>query len=139
MTYEESTGPGWQAIVHRDDALASVEKWQKALAAAETFDSEYRLRRHDGAYCWFIGRNVPLKDEAGHVAGWFGSATDIQDLKEVQEALSQSEERLRITMETATDYAIITMDAERRIERWSSGASKMFGYTEDEVKGYRQT
>ncbi len=80
LSLEESTGPGWQAIVHPDDAPASKEKWQRALAAGEIFDSEYRLRRADGEYRWHIGRNVPLKDEAGHVLGWFGSATDIDDL-----------------------------------------------------------
>lgn len=135
LTYGQSAGPGWQAVVHPGDAPASVEKWKTALAAGEIFDAEYRLRRHDGTYCWFIGRNVPLKDEAGKVTGWFGSATDIQELKTTTDALSQSEERLRITMESAADYAIITMDTGRRIERWSGGATKMFGFTEAEVIG----
>ena len=80
LSLEESVGPGWQAIVHPDDAPASVERWQRALAAGEVFDTEYRLRRADGAYRWHLGRNVPLKDEAGHVLGWFGSATDTDDL-----------------------------------------------------------
>ena len=57
---EDSTGLGWQAIVHPDDAPASKEKWQRALAVGEIFDTEYRLRRADGEYRWFIGRNVPL-------------------------------------------------------------------------------
>ncbi len=80
LSLEDSTGPGWQAIVHPDDAPASKEKWQQALAAGEIFDTEYRLRRADGAYRWHVGRNVPLKDETGRVLGWFGSATDIEDL-----------------------------------------------------------
>jgi PAS domain S-box-containing protein len=135
LNYEQSAGLGWEAIVHPDDASISVEKWKAALAKGEIFDTEYRLRRHDGSYCWFIGRNVPLKDEAGKVAGWFGSATDIEDLKKAGEALSQSEARLRITMESATDYAIITMDTQRRVEKWSSGATQIFGYTEAEMIG----
>ena len=80
LSWEESVGLGWEAIVHPDDASASREKWQGALAAGEGFDTEYRLRRADGAYRWHVGRNVPLKDEAGRVLGWFGSATDIEDL-----------------------------------------------------------
>jgi PAS domain S-box-containing protein len=78
---------------------------------------------------------VPLKDDSGKVTGWFGSATDIGNLKKTEEALSQSEERLRITMESATDYAIITMDTEGRVERWSQGATQLFGFTEAEMKG----
>jgi PAS domain S-box-containing protein len=135
LNYEQSAALGWQAIVHPEDAPASVEKWQEALARGEVFDTEYRLRRHDESYRWFIGRNVPLKDDAGKIMSWFGTATDIEDLKKTEEALSQSEARLRITMESATDYAIISMDTERRVERWSSGASQMFGYTEAEVMG----
>ncbi len=80
LSLEESVGPGWQAIVHPEDAPASQEKWQRALTAGAVFDTEYRLRRADGVYRWHVGRNVPLKDEAGHVLGWFGSATDIEDL-----------------------------------------------------------
>jgi PAS domain S-box-containing protein len=135
LTYAQSAGPGWQAIVHPEDARASIEKWNQAQAEGAMFDTEYRLLGHDGSYRWFIGRNVPLKDESGMVRAWFGSATDIDDLKKTEEALSESEARLRATMESAADYAIITMDTERRVERWSSGAAKIFGYTEAEMMG----
>jgi PAS domain S-box-containing protein len=135
LTYEQSVGPGWQNVVHPDDAPASAEKWNRALAAGEIFDTEYRLRRHDGCYSWFIGRNVPLKDAAGKITAWFGSATNIEDLKKTEEALSQSEAKLRITMESASDYGIITMDTERRVERWSKGAEEIFGYTEADMIG----
>ena len=135
LSYEESFGVGWEAIVHPDDAPASLEKWNQSLAEGKIFDTEYRLRNAAGKYCWFIGRNVPLKDEAGKVTGWFGSATDIQELKQAEESLILSEARLKITMESATDYAIITMDTERRVERWSSGASQIFGYMEAEIIG----
>lgn len=134
LSYDQSKGLGWQVIVHPEDATASVEKWQKALASGDVFDIEYRLRQHDGSYRWFIGRNVPLKNDSGNVIGWFGTATDIENLKKTEEALSQSEARLRITMESATDYAIITMDTDRRVEKWSEGATQLFGYSEAEMR-----
>jgi|GEM_PF-166280 len=107
LSYEQSAGPGWQVIVHPDDAPASRERWQQALAAGTVFDTEYRLRRADGVYRWFLGRNVPLRDEAGRIIGWFGSATDIEELKQAEAARresavlrrladAQEEERLRI-------------------------------------------
>jgi PAS domain S-box-containing protein len=135
LTYEQSEGPGWQAVVHQNDAQVSIQKWKEALIAGKVFETEYRLRRHDGSYCWFIGRNVPLRDEEGKITGWFGSATEIENLKKTEEALSRSEARLRITMESATDYAIITMDAGRRVEKWSQGATQLLGYTEAEMIG----
>lgn len=93
LSEEESAGLGWQAIVHPDDAPASTARWQQALAAGEIFDTEYRLRRADGAYRWFIGRNVPLHDEQGAVLGWFGSATDIEEMKLAEEALRLADRR----------------------------------------------
>src|SRR4051812_18813767 len=87
LTYEQSAGPGWQAIVHPEDAPSSVHRWQEALAKGAVFDCEYRLRAADGEYRWFIGRNVPLRDVSGRVVSWFGSATDIHDRKEFEAAL----------------------------------------------------
>jgi two-component system CheB/CheR fusion protein len=95
LSYEQSAGSGWQAIVHPDDAPASVERWQRALAAGIVFDTEYRLRRADGVYRWYLGRNVPLRDEAGRVIGWFGSATDIEEIKQAEAARRESEEALQ--------------------------------------------
>ena len=85
LTLEQSYGSGWQAIVHPDDAPRSVPAWQAALAAGVIFDAEYRLRGTDGEYRWFIGRNVPMRNTEGQVVGWFGSATDIHDLKAAEQ------------------------------------------------------
>ncbi len=135
LTYEQSTGVGWEAVVHPDDAPASKDRWKKALKKGVIFDTEYRLRRHDGMYRWFIGRNVPLYNEAGGIISWFGSATDIEDLKQAQELLTRSEERLRVTTESAIDYAIVSMDTERLVQGWSRGSELIFGYTEHEMTG----
>ncbi|HEY9154897.1 MAG TPA: PAS domain-containing sensor histidine kinase, partial [Opitutaceae bacterium] len=86
-------GPGWEAIVHPEDAARAQKAWEHALAAGEIFDCEYRLRGADGNYRWFIGRNIPLKNERGHVVGWFGSATDIQALKNAEEFLQETDRR----------------------------------------------
>ncbi|MDB6147389.1 MAG: signal transduction histidine kinase with CheB and CheR, partial [Spartobacteria bacterium] len=132
LSYEESAGPGWQAIVHPEDGPAAVSRWQKALAAGKVFDAEYRLRRHDGSYRWHIGRNVPLR-ENGDVAGWFGSATDIEDFKSAEAALHESDERFRLLVEGARDYAMFLLDVENRITFWSKGAERVFGWSEREA------
>jgi two-component system CheB/CheR fusion protein len=134
LSHEESVGPGWQAIVHPDDAPASVERWEEALARGEVFDAEYRLRRHDGAYRWFIGRNVPLRDN-GQVLSWFGTATDIEDLKQAGAALRETQERFRLLVEGARDYAMFLLDVDNRITFWSQGAERVFGWGEEEVVG----
>jgi PAS fold len=55
------------------------------------FESEQRIRRHDGQYRWFLVRYQPLKDAAGRVVRWYGGAIDIEDRKLAEEALRRSE------------------------------------------------
>jgi PAS domain S-box-containing protein len=52
-----------------------------------------------------------------------------------EQALRESEAKLKATMDSAADYAIITMNTERKIERWNTGAEKIFGYTAEEITG----
>ena len=135
LSYEESQGEGWQAIVHPADEPASVERWQRALEKGETFDAEYRLRSRDGQYRWFIGRNVPLRDGEGHVTSWFGSATDIDQLKRTETALRESDQRFQLLVEGTPDYAMFLLDPENVITFWSAGAEKVFGWSAEEAVG----
>ncbi|MFZ1219563.1 MAG: PAS domain S-box protein, partial [Chthoniobacterales bacterium] len=134
LSYEQSAGPGRQTIMHPDDAPATLERWQEALARQEVFEAEYRLRRHDGVYRWFIGRNVPLRQD-GDVLGWFGTATDIDDLKRAEAALRETQERFRLLVEGARDYAMFLLNIDNEITFWSKGAERVFGWTEQEVAG----
>jgi PAS domain S-box-containing protein len=65
---------------------------------------EARLRRQDGEYRWFLLRAEPLRDEAGNIVKWYGSATDIEDRKRTEVALRESEQRFRDYAETASDW-----------------------------------
>ena len=135
LDFAGSVGLGWQAIVHPEDAPASKERWYKALAAGEIFDTEYRLRRADGMYRWHLGRNVPLRDKADRVLSWFGTATDIHDLKETEAAFAATQERLRLIVESADEHAIVSLDRERRVTSWSPGAAALTGYPAEEMIG----
>jgi PAS domain S-box-containing protein len=59
----------------------------------------------------------------------------MEDAIAAKEALGKSEERLRITLETAVDFAIINTNTKGLVESWSSGAEKIFGYTAEEIIG----
>lgn len=135
LSPESSVQSGWQAIVHPVDIKRADDLWTVSKEKAAVFNTEMRLRRFDDIYRWHIIRIVPLKDEQDNVLSWFGSATDIEEIKEAEELLRQSEARLRTTMDSAADFAVITIDTSGFIQAWSSGAEKIFGYTEKEVTG----
>ena len=85
-------GVGWNAIFHPEDQERSREVWQHSLQTGELYEIEYRLRRHDGVYRWTLGRAAPIRNEAGEITRWFGTCTDIDDLKRMEqgkELLSQ--------------------------------------------------
>lgn len=90
---EPQLGYGWLQQLHPDDRERTVEQWRATTARGENFVIDFRLRRYDGAYRWFHTLAVPLKDEGGRIIKWFGSNTDITEIKDVEDALRESEAR----------------------------------------------
>ncbi|HEY4064674.1 MAG TPA: PAS domain S-box protein [Puia sp.] len=134
LTYEESEGPGWPVLVHPED-VSAVAEWHRCFRLGELFSAQARLRRFDNVYEWHLLRNQPLKDEHDAVIGWFGTATNINELKSTSILLEQRTEHLRAILEAAKDFAIITLDNQGIITDWNSGAERMFGYTREEALG----
>jgi PAS domain S-box-containing protein len=94
----------WREFLHPDDIEATQKAWEHSTATGEPFEVEYRFRRADGVYRWFVGRALPLRDESGHGVRWFGTCTDIEDQKQSQqerEQLLQAERVARAAAERA--------------------------------------
>jgi PAS domain S-box-containing protein len=94
LTLQESYGRGWNTPFHPDDKQPAWNAWNKAVATGETYAIESRLRGKDGTYRWFLMRGVPLRDGSGNIIKWFGTCTDIHDLKEAQAELKQLNQEL---------------------------------------------
>jgi two-component system CheB/CheR fusion protein len=84
---------------------------------------------------WFLSRLLPYRTMDDHIAGVVVSFIDITERKQAEEALRSSEERLRLVVENATEFAIFSTDLQRRVTIWNSGAQRLLGYTESEVLG----
>jgi len=82
---------GWAAVVHPDDLDRLFEVWKSLLSAGTAGQTEARLRRHDGVYRWFLFRVQPLRDESGRIVKWHGVNIDIEDRKQAEDELRQSE------------------------------------------------
>lgn len=81
QTVEESSGQGWNQPFHPDDQQRALHAWRHATETLGTYSIECRLRRADGVYRWWLIRGVPVLDASGTILKWFGTCTDIHDLK----------------------------------------------------------
>jgi len=95
LSPQAAHGSGWRVSIHPEDLKKSLEKWRALLASGEPGELEARLRRHDGEYRWFIFRSEPFRDERGDIVRWYGTNTDIENLKRTEEKLRQDEQELR--------------------------------------------
>lgn len=99
----EHYGFGWLAQVHPQDRDHLESRWRAALATGEAFAGEFRLRRHDGQWRWFISRAQPVRAKDGEIIKWYGSSTDVDDLKQTQAALRTSAGRFELLATTAAE------------------------------------
>src|SRR6185295_11061341 len=72
----------WRPVLHPDDVRLYSEAWRASVNTGRNFEFEYRIMdQQSGVYRWYLGRAVPIRDQAGRIARWFGTATDIDDRK----------------------------------------------------------
>ena len=99
----ELLGWRWMETLHPDDREPTRRFWTDSVAGRGPYDVEYRVRRRDGVYRWFKTRGVPIRDDSGSIVKWFGTCTDITDLRQTEEALRASEHRFRTFVDHSAD------------------------------------
>ena len=95
LSPEEVQRVGCKVVIHPEDLPKWLDEWRTLVASGEGGEIEARLRRHDGAYRWFLIRVEPLQDESGEIVRWYGTNTDIDDLKQTEAKLREDERELR--------------------------------------------
>jgi PAS domain S-box-containing protein len=106
-------GEGWNGMFHPDDQARARERWLHSLRTGEPYEIEYRLRHRSGVYRWTLGRAMPILNEAGEITRWFGTCTDIDDLKRMEQAKELLSQELshRIKNIFAVVSALIALSA----------------------------
>jgi len=107
LTPEAVRGWGWQDAIHPEDLKEITDKWRGFLASGQPGEVEGRLRRFDGVYRWHLFRAEPLRDESGKIVNWYGTDTDIEDLKQAQFKLRQDERELRQLIDFLPQHVLV--------------------------------
>jgi PAS domain S-box-containing protein len=120
-TEAQMGGAGWHDMVDPSVLPAVLHRWEASLVSGDPFEMEFPLRGADGRYRWFLTRASAVRNAAGAVARWFGTNTDVDQVKRVEQALREeshvlellnstgsalaSQRDLRSLLQTATDAA----------------------------------
>jgi PAS domain S-box-containing protein len=107
LTLEESHGHGWTQVFHPDEQAAGTH----ATEEGGGYVVESRLRAADGSYRWFLIRGLPLHNSNGDIVSWLGTCTDIEDLKQAEQALNLSREELEKRVAERTDQMVVANQA----------------------------
>jgi PAS domain S-box-containing protein len=93
-TLESVVQYGWVNFIHPDDVEPTLQVWAHAVATGQGDQSEYRIRLSDGVYRWFHVVSQPARDSEGRVTRWYGLLIDVDDRKNMEEALRSTQTRL---------------------------------------------
>jgi len=106
----------WQPMLHPDDLATTASAWQAAVQSGTNYSCEHRLLMADGRYRWHLSRAVPVTDPTTGVRTWYGTATDIHELRETQELARQRLAELSATYDTAP-IGLCVLDRDLRFVR----------------------
>jgi PAS domain S-box-containing protein len=143
----ELDGEKWGLVVHPDDLARAAPTWAKSVRDGTPYEVEFRLRREDGTYRWFLGRALPVCDAGGAIIRWIGTNTDItkqREIEDAQRALNHTLEA-RVAERTADrdrmwrlsqDLMMVVADADEvTIAAVNPAWQRMLGWTEAELIG----
>jgi PAS domain S-box-containing protein len=128
LTLEESYGEGWIKSFHPDDQQRAWDAWQHAVRHRDNYSLECRLRRADGAYQWWLIRGVPLLSANGEIRKWFGTCTDIEQIKRIEHELKDANAFLDAIIENIPLMLFIKESPSLRFVRFNRALEDLLGW-----------
>jgi PAS domain S-box-containing protein len=127
----EKPSRNWlQEYIHPDDQAHLIATINEAIRTKSIFELEHRVLRVDGTLGWTLSRAIPRLDANGEIFEWFGTASDVTDLKQAELARAQ----LAAIVESSDD-GIFSKNLDGIITSWNAGAERLLGYRPGEAIG----
>jgi diguanylate cyclase (GGDEF)-like protein/PAS domain S-box-containing protein len=132
----EAVGKPFDFIFTSDDVRSGspLGELKSALSGEQTQHDRWHVRK-DGTRFWGTNTVQPLHDASGTLLGFTKLVRDSTISHLALEALNDSEQQLRLLVESVRDFAIFSIEIDGKIKSWNSGAEKVFGYTQSEMIG----
>jgi PAS domain S-box-containing protein len=126
-TPEDMVGLGWHSVLHPDTLKTVLDKWKADITAGKPTEMVSLLLGRDGQYREFLTKSIPIIGKDGLVEQWFGTHTDISDLKKVEKELMDSKEKLNMALENG-QIGTWEWDPVTNKVSLDERSMKMFGY-----------
>ncbi|KUG09625.1 PAS domain-containing protein [Solirubrum puertoriconensis] len=130
----EQLQESWAGVVYPDDLPTVTVRWQEALKHATAYQVEFRLRRHDGKYCWFLNSTQPQLDAYGQVVQWVSTNIDIDARHRAEQQLAQQQEEMRWVTELMPQMVWVT-DPKGYHTYFNQRWIEFTGYTVEQSQG----
>lgn len=141
---DQLTGWSWDRVIHPDDLPQTIKLWTTTLSDGVPRDIEFRILGLDGIYRWHITRQVPVRGASGAIRSWYGTCTDIEDLKRAAEAIRESDSRIRklndfreTIIRTAAEGICVCYEIPEfpfnEFSVWNEQMTELTGYTMEEI------
>lgn len=134
LSVDDIQRDGWQRILHPDDRDKVINNWRHSVIHGTPYEQQERLRMADGQYRWFLARAVPQRDEQGRVLRWYGTNTDIENAKRVDDERPRQERLWRAVFDNAY-VGVAIEDASFRFVDVNSAFVQLTGYSLEELRG----
>lgn len=131
-TMEQECGRGWMQSVHPDDLPRVIATYNEAYASRTNATAEYRLRHHDGSWCWILENGAPRYDAGGELLGYIGSCVDITERRAAEDALTEHQDMLA-AMTEALPHLVWTSTEDGRLTHVNARWTAYTGQTFDEA------
>ncbi|XYJ08910.1 ATP-binding protein [Telluria sp. B2] len=125
-TPDSASGWGWQDTVDPEVLPTMQEHWRTSIRTGEPFEMEYPIRGADGQYRWFLTRVNAVRDRHGMVVRWFGTNTDVDQVKRAEQALREESKVLELLNSTG-DALASTRDLRSLLQVATDAASGIAG------------